>query len=642
MLNIMRNNYFLLLCFVVTNLFSQRFVEEVNSIAESEMKSASRLMNLQVNANTSNYDLTYSKLEFTVNPNIYNIAGKVTHTFTAKSTMSSITFDLTNELTVSSVKRGTTALSFTQNTNDELVINLGTTLTTGATSTVEINYAGAPATGEQAFTKSTHNGAPIIWTLSEPFGARDWWPCKQDLNDKIESIDVYITAPAQYVSVSNGVQVGSPITSGSNKITRFTHNYPIPAYLIAIAVTNYSVFTQSAGTVPNDFPIVNYVYPENLSSAQSSLAVTPAIMDLFETLFEVYPFHNEKYGHAQCGFGGGMEHTTVSFMGGFSRGLIAHELAHQWFGNKITCGSWEDIWLNEGFATYLALLVIEDFDGASEFVNAKQSVVNNITSLPTGNVYLSSSQAQNVNRIFSSRLSYNKGAMVLEMLRFKMGDAGFFQAIRNYLADTNLAYKYAVTSDLQSHLEAVYGSSLQEFFNDWVYNQGYPIYTISGQNWGIGQARFVINQSQSDPSVSFFEMPVPIRIYGANGEQEDIVLENTSNNQELIVNVPFAITGFEFDPEVHLVTLNSTTTLSNALFSIEKSVSLHPNPTKKTIQIVLPNDVVLLSVDVFNPIGQKVESLISNTINLENYASGVYMLTLNTNSGIIHKKIIKE
>ena len=92
-------------------------------------------------------------------------------------------------------------------------------------------------------------------------------------------------------------------------------------------------------------------------------------MNFFEATFTPYPFRNEKYGHAQFGWGGGMEHTTVSFMtarvsGAYSRSLIAHEMAHQWFGDKITCGSWRDIWLNEGFATYLASLVIENLDGA--------------------------------------------------------------------------------------------------------------------------------------------------------------------------------------------------------------------------------------------------------------------------------------
>ena len=175
----------------------------------------------------------------------------------------------------------------------------------------------------------------------------------------------------------------------------------------------------------NPFEIINYVYPENLTSAQASTPVTVSIMELFSNKFEEYPYASEKYAHAQFGWGGGMEHTTVSFMGSFGRNLIAHELAHQWFGDKITCGSWKDIWLNEGFATYLSGLVIEEFDGEPSFKNWKQGRVSSITSQPDGAVYLSDSDTTSVSRIFSSRLSYNKGAMVLHMLRKKVGDANF-------------------------------------------------------------------------------------------------------------------------------------------------------------------------------------------------------------------------
>jgi len=637
----MKKIYFVLFLFNISMLFAQEDILEIEKIAESEMKSASRMMEFQANPNTANYDVTYHKLEFTVNPAVYFITGKVTTTFKALSNMSTVTFDLTNELTVSSVKSGVTNLAFVQNSNNELVITLPSAVTTGNFATVEINYSGQPAQGEDAFSQSTHSGTPIIWTLSQPFGARDWWPCKQDLNDKIETIDIYITAPSQYVSVSNGAEI-SAITSGSNKTTHFKHQYPIPAYLVAIAVTNYQIFTQTAGTAPNTFPIINYIYPENYTSAVNSLAQTLPIMDFFESTFETYPFSNEKYGHAQCGFNGGMEHTTVSFMGNFSRGLIAHELAHQWFGDKITCGTWKDIWLNEGFATYLSALVIEHLDGAQPFVNHKRSLTNNITSNPSGNLYLTNVQATNVNRIFSSRLSYNKGAMVLEMLRFKMGDTAFFQALKNYLADTDLAFDYAVTTDLKEHLEIVYGQDLTEFFNDWIYNQGYPTYSITAQNWGSGQVRFVVNQFQSDASVSYFEMPVPVRVFGANGEQQDFILENTTNGQVFIENISFPVVDFEFDPNANLISRNSTATLASEVFTTEKAIVLYPNPTKEIFYIQKPTSTEVQSVTIFNSLGQMVQESSSTEMNVSALPIGIYAVAIKTSEGIFHKKIIKE
>lgn len=639
----MKKTYLLLFCFSISYLFAQTPTSKTKSIAEAEMKSAQQLMDFQVNANTANYDITYHKLELTVNPNNKFISGKITTTFTALANMSTITFDFANTLTASSVKKGTTNLTFTENTNNELIITLPATQAAGTSATIEITYSGTPPNnGFGSFEQTTHNGVPIIWTLSEPFGARDWWPCKQDLNDKINSIDVYITAPSQYKAVSNGIETTPPVITGSSKTTHFHHGYPIPAYLIAFAVTNYSVYTQTGGTAPNTYPIINYIYPENLAQATSQLDVTPDILALYESLFEIYPFHNEKYGHAQFGWGGGMEHTTVSFMANFSRELIAHEMAHQWFGDKVTCGTWKDIWLNEGFATYLATLVIENFDGPDAFIAEKNDMVNSITSTPNGNLYLTDTQATNVNRIFSTQLTYNKGAMVIEMLRFKMGDVMFFQALKNYLADTNLAYKYAVTTDLKSHLEAVYGSSLTEFFNDWVYNQGYPTYSITAQNWGAGQARFVINQTQSDPSVSFFEMPVPVRVFGAGGQQADLVLNNTTNGEEIIASVPFAITSVVFDPDKHLISLNSNITLGTQNFDLEKAIAIYPNPGSDDLHIQMPSTLSLEKVIIYNNLGQKVMENPNADFSVNSLATGIHYLDIQTTEGTFHKKFIKK
>ena len=624
-------------------VFSQDNLVLFEKMRLSEANSASKLMSVKTNPNTANYDISYHKLEFTVNPGVYFISGKITTTYKALSDMTSLTFDLSNTLTVSSIKRGVDNLAFTQ-TATELQITLPATQPSGTSETVEITYSGTPFnSGFGSFIQSTHGTSPIIWTLSEPFGAMNWWPCKQDLNDKVNSIDVYITAPSQYTSVSNGVEPEAPVINGTNKTTHFHHNYPIPAYLICMAVTDYAVYNQTGGTAPNQYPIVNYIYPENLTpTVQNQLTQTPLILNLFENLFEIYPFHNEKYGHAQFGWGGGMEHTTVSFMGSFGRGLIAHEMAHQWFGDKITCGTWKDIWLNEGFATYLASMVIENFDGQAAFTADKTNMTHAITSISNGAVYLTDAEALNVNRIFSQRLTYYKGAMVLNMLRFKLGDTLFFQALKNYLADSNLAYKYAITADLQTHLEAAYGSSLAEFFNDWVYGQGYPTYSIAVQNNFNGTVALTVNQTQSDPSVPFFEMPVPVRVFGAGDEQMDLVLNHNSNGETFVKNVPFVVTSVVFDPNKDLISKNSSVTLATDNFKLE-GMKLYPNPSKNQITLQLADGISIQKCIIYNVLGQKVKETTSATSwDVSAFSEGVYFMTLFTNEGTKQISFVKN
>ncbi len=636
----------LLLLFGVIG-FAQTDNSEFDRMVEAEMKSASATINFRANPNTQNYDISYHELRFNVDPNNTTpyISGIVTTTFTALSDMNVVTFDMATALVVSSVTMNSSNLTFSQS-NYELNINLPTTLVSGNSATVVITYAGSPPQAEGAFTRGTHSGTPVIFTLSEPYGARDWWPCKQDLNDKVNAIDVYITAPSTYVSVSNGIEVSQTV-SGANKTTHFHHNYPIPAYLIAIAVTNYQIYNQQGGlgTVASPyFPIVNYLYPESYASATSAtqLGTTPTIINLYESLLEPYPFRNEKYGHAQFGWGGGMEHTTVSFMGSFGRSLIAHEMAHQWFGDKITCGSWKDIWLNEGLTEYMSGLVVENLDGAPLFVTWKTNKINSITSQTAGYVYLQDSDLTNVNRIFSSRLTYDKGSMVTHMLRWKLGDAAFFQALKNYLADSSLAYGYALTGDLKSHLENVYGSSLTEFFNDWIYMQGYPTYTITAQNWGAGQAKITVSQTQSHASVSFFEMPLEIRLTSAGGANHDVVVNNTVNNQEFVVSVPFVVAGVTFDPNKHIISKNNVVTLANASFELEQTISVYPNPANDEIHIMMPTTTQLEKVEIYNTLGQLLATHQTVDFKIDNLSSGMHVMKITTSEGAIHKNFIKK
>jgi len=640
-----KNTTLILLQLLCLTTFAQqtKHITPQDAIAEAEMKTAYKIKNFKANANTGNYNVGHQTLEFTVDPTIHFISGKITSIITAKENLSSVTFDLNNTFTVSSVTQNGSSRNFTQNSNDELVVILPQTLATGASTTLVVTYSGVPDENSDAFVTGTHGTSPVLWTLSEPYGAKDWWPCKQDLIDKIDGVDVYITAPSQYMAVSNGLEQSQTTNGNNTTTTHFKHNYPIPAYLVAIAVTNYTTYTQTAGTAPNTFPIVNYVYPEYLELVKPELDKTPDIMNFYEQRFEKYPFAAEKYGHAQCGFGGGMEHTTVSFVGSFERGLIAHELAHQWFGDKITCGSWKDIWLNEGFATYLSGLTIQHLDGDDSFTAWKNEQVASITSAPNGSVYLTDNDTISVNRIFSSRLTYNKGSMVLNMLRFKLGEDAFYAGVKSYLADSNLAYAYAKTPDLQAHLERASDFDLTEFFADWVYNQGYPSYKLDVSAPVNGQVVVTLNQTQSDTSVSFFEMPVPIRFYSATGAVYNTVVENTQNNQRFTITVPFGIDRADVNADFDLITGENTTTLSTNTFNVIDAVTLYPNPATNQLNIHLPEGLQIQKAVFYNTLGQKVMETTNQTNwNVSKLSAGVHFITLVTNLGNRQLKFVKQ
>ena len=621
-------------------VFSTDYLQK---IIHFEQKNAANKISFKTNPNTANYDLKYHRLEWNVNPSKAFIDGNVTSYFTANDNLSSITFDLYENMTVSKVTQRGVELTFTQNSNEELIITLPQTQSQGILDSLTVSYSGNPvSSGFGSFEISTHGASntPILWTLSEPYGAKGWWPCKQDLIDKIDSIDIFITHPSQYKAASNGL-LQSEKANGDNIITHWKHKYPIPAYLIAIAVTNYSVYNDYVAN--GDFDVVNYVYPENLITAKASTAITPSIIDLFGNLFELYPYADEKYGHAQFGWGGGMEHTTMTFMGSFGRSLIAHELAHQWFGNKITCGTWEDIWLNEGFATYLDGLVVENFDGESTFRSWRQSMVNNIVSQAGGSTFVNDTTS--VSRIFDGRLSYRKGAIILHMLRYKLGDTDFFQAIKNYLADPQLAYSYAKTKDLQNHLETVSGTNLTEFFNDWFYGEGYPTYQVSWhQNSSNKIVRFTVDQTQSHSSVSFFEMPLPVKLTGSNGESEIVRLEVTENGQTFDTTIPFNILSIEIDPEVQLISKNNTTILGVNLVSLENNISVFPNPTLNVLTIKNESLALIEKITIYDILGKVVlqKEDPSTQISLINLNFGIHLLKIETDKGTVHKTILKK
>ncbi len=592
---------------------------------------------------TDNYDIKYHRLEWEVDPAVYYIKGRVTTYFVPdEDNFSVVNFDLASSYSnVEALFHGKPVLAEVHSGNN-LQIKLGTSLEKGKLDSITVIYEGAPPVEQfRSFVADTHNATPQIWTLSEPYGAKDWWPCKQDLNDKIDSIDVFVTTPSKYKAASNGL-LKSEVANGSKMTYHWKHRYPIPAYLIAIGVTNYTVYSdfvslEDGGSVE----VLNYVYPESLEDAQARTGFTGASMESFNELFITYPFKEEKYGHAMFGFGGGMEHQTMSFMGGFSDLLQSHELAHQWFGDYITCGSWEDIWLNEGFATYLEGLTKQYLYETQDLWEAwKQNNINSIVSQPGGSVWVNDTTS--VGRIFDSRLSYKKGAMLLHMLRWTLGDDVFFEGVRNYLNDPDLKYGYAKTADLIHHLEVTSGKSLQEFFNDWFYGEGYPIYQLEWWNTENG-VLVKLNQQTSHESVDFYEMDVPIQIKGVIGDTT-VRLSHTYTGQEYNITLDFEANEIVFDPEKWLVALNEITYLGlSSPDEKEVHYEVFPNPVEN--EVFIKGDGMIQEVELFDVNGKLIKS---EKVNANHYklstsvlTSGTYFLTIHDFSKVIRKKIVK-
>lgn len=597
-------------CVLSTSVYSQHsdVFGSVCEIACHESASHQHTFNPDKSLVPDNYDVTWQELNIAIDPAVSFIEGFVKTRLTAKfSGVNQIVFDFAASMTVDSVTGFNTSLPFTAGPFDKIEITLPQALQSGEQVELTVYYRGNPQTnGLGSFVQETHNSVPVIWTLSEPYGAKEWWPCKQSLNDKIDSIDIVIRTPDIYRAGANGLLIDSIASSG--EITwHWKHRYPIPAYLVAFGVTNYVTFSYYSPMPGGDsLEILNYVYPENEMIARLGTMVTDDLMVLFNQLFITYPYATEKYGHMQFGFGGGMEHTTMSSMGGWSYDLIAHELAHQWFGNYITCKSWKDIWLNEGFATYLVGLSYNNLSPQLYWPLWKESVKGHVLSAPDGSVWVD--DTTNIGRIFDGRLSYSKGSMLLHMLRWIIGDDAFFDGVNNYLEDPNLRHGYAETSDLKYHLEQASGRNLTYFFNDWYTGQGYPRYTLTWGQDPSGLLHVNLSQQPTHPSVNFFELPVPVKFYG-QGMDTTLVFDNQNNVQYFFAQLPFQVDSLEFDPEDWILAELDTALLSIGSNSADKVIKVFPNPVTDAVFVSVPETNGAVELKVHDAFGRTVQVL---------------------------------
>jgi len=634
--------------YLSSGTFSQEFIftDNTKQIAEAESKAYKNFHREHPSRAGNNIDISYARFNWEIDPAILYIKGDIDFYFKAlQPDVSSIILELNDNMAIDSILFRDQKMNFEFISGFEFRIDLSTSLQQNEFDWIKIFYQGEPDQGGGfgAFIQDEHDGVPIIWTLSEPYGAKEWWPGKNNLRDKIDSIDVFVTTPQQYRVASHGILVSETL-SGNNKIYHWKHRYPIVSYLVAFAVTNYVQFSNYATLGGDQVEILEYVFPEDSATIAGQTANTNKMMQLFDTLFSPYPFRAEKYGHAQFSWGGGMEHQTMSFMGYYSHDIRAHELAHSWFGNMVTLSSWHHIWLNEGFATYATGLSFEHMSDGYWWPVWKRNTVNAVVSEPDGSVYCEDTTS--VSRIFDARLSYHKGAYVLHMIRWVMGDEAFYTAIKNYLNDPMLAYRFATNEDLKAHFETACNCNMTEFYNDWYYGEGYPTYGISVNQLENQQVLVTINQDQSDPSVSFFEMPVPVVVYG---EERDttLIFENTYSGQEFYADPGFVIDSVKFDPDLWLVSKSSFITLGIDNLTPEQKIQIYPNPADDHILFTIPN-VLIKKVEVSDLSGSVIldRSILSKNkiieLDISGISPGVYFLKIFTADGVFYEKMVKQ
>lgn len=588
------------------------------------------------------FDVKYMRAEWSLDPAVRQISGSVTTWFVATAELDSMVLDLSDTLVVDEVRWHGDPAGWTHGTGDVLRVDIPGALPPGTLDSITVTYHGVPrSTGFGSFGTGTQpNGSPALWTLSQPYGAKDWWPAKQDLNDKIDSIDVIVTTPQPYRVASNGLLIAENVGNAST-VFHWRHRYPVAYYLISVAVADYVVLQRDIIAGADTIPMVTYSYYDNPAMAELNAGDVALQLPLFAQLFGRYPFAREKYGHAQFGWGGGMEHQTMTSMGGWSYGLAAHEVAHQWFGNKVTCGSWEDIWLNEGFATYMQGLTAEYLVPQywREYLETNRAI---ITSDPGGSVRCTDTTT--IARLFNSRLSYRKGAALLHMLRWVCGDNAFFGGCRNYLDDPQLAYASARTGDLVAHLEATSGRDLSGFMADWFVGEGYPTYTLQWTQGQGGITQALLFQSPSHPSVDFFEMPVPVRFWNSDADTT-VVLDHTFSGQSFAFTLPFAADSAEVDPDLWLLSGQNIATHASSMDGTRPPLVLWPNPAAGRVTLRIPplgGTADLVIVDAYGRtvhVG-RITTGMDRTLDVGTLTPGHYTVIVRGDSGALQAPLI--
>ncbi len=484
-------------------------------------------------------------------------------------------------------------------------------------------YQGEPASsGFGSFEVKAHETGYVLWTLSQPYGARDWLLCQNDLSDKVDTLFISIETPPDYIGVANGRLLADSLTAHNTRLRHFAHHYPIATYLIAIAASNYAIQTHTISTPFHNYTLTNYVFPQDTARARTLTEQIRPYFSWIEEKLGPYPFAEEGYAQVQIGWGGGMEHQTITFFGTYSLELWAHELAHQWFGDLVTCGSWQDIWLNEAFATLLGGKVYELLPTGLwprwrylTILAAWRDTANTIFVPDTANYQ----------RIFSYPTTYAKGAIALETLREFLNDEPFWQGLRRYLGDYR--YGLARTADFARSVRPIWGSVITNtFLQSWIYTPGFPEAALLWEAPG----RITIHPKRPYP------MRVPVHIHSHHSDSVKVFWPALLGAEEITFSTP----------AIRVVIDPDTTTpyyRPRAFLPPGQPPMLYPNPTHGPLNILYPRPPYRLLL--YDGTGKVYLHHIlegsAEQISLSSFPAGLYHLLVETEGEVFHEKVIK-
>ncbi|MEQ8473562.1 MAG: M1 family aminopeptidase [Marinoscillum sp.] len=597
------------------------------------------------------FDMKFLKLELSADNLSTKIAGKSHLVFEITSdNVAKIKLELIDELSISGITINSVSTSFTRN-NDIVTIDVGSP-NNGDLLNMVVSYSGEPNPASNGIFAGINNdssnawGNQVTWTLSEPFNAKYWWPAKQDLNDKIDSIRVHITTGDHLKVGSNGL-LQKTVSLTNNRVRyEWASRYPIAYYLVAFTIGEYVEYNNYA--YPDELNgdsilIQNYIYnnPETLPYYRNQLDEVPEMMELFSTYFGLYPFHEEKYGHVMAPFSGGMEHQTMSSMGIFTFGLNAHELGHQWFGDHITCATWSDIWINEGFARFCEYFAAEKLLSKRNGFALVEDDILSVTGTEDGSVYVPESESTNDNRIFNFRLTYAKGGLIVNMIREIINnDDLFFKAIRAYL--TEYGNGTATGADFKAVIERETGKDYGPFFDQWYYGEGHPVFDITWFKASSDTLEVRVKQ-QTTSVIELFTTPLEFKITYESGQVKLFRLVQTTNEQTFKVPASGKVEKLVFDPDGWLIkkvnSFNQIDENGKAILSEPKTTQLlvYPNPGNGNLNFSKP----LSNIEIFDAAGKKVLTHEATTNHLKSgLQPGMYLLKAEANGRVISTQVV--